>query len=73
MNFIHLSALGLGGEPDRQEIIGCRILVCVSGPNLPFLNTDELESLGGFTAVRMGSGGHRETDGGGGGRRAQKG
>lgn len=32
---IHLSCRGLEGSQGRQEIIGCRILVCVSGPDPP--------------------------------------
>lgn len=32
---IHLSCWGLEGSQGRQEIIGCRILVCVSGPGPP--------------------------------------
>lgn len=51
--------LGPRRVEDRQEIIGCRILVCPVAPTLPFLNTDELEAWE-VPLVRMGSGGLRD-------------
>lgn len=61
MNFIHLSCWVLEESQDRQEIIGCRILVCVSGPDPPIPEHRWAGSLRGVAIAWMGLGGHRKT------------
>lgn len=68
MNPIHLSHWALEGSQARQERIGCRILVCVSGLDPPIPEHRGARSPEASLCL-LGLGGSERLRGGGGGRR----